>query len=149
MYSALYYILFMQLSMLFILNNEYLPLFSTILILLLLIIFDYKFLGHEINSHSNTVIGIPIAKVIWTNYWEKEAINFIHSYQNNNINLINNIISNNINNINMNNRLKMLEINHINFLANIWDELHVKNINNSIQVLHNYYKIEPIIGIKI
>ena len=74
--------------------------------------------------------GVPIAKVIWTQPWECESKRFVSRYSMR--------YSEEYYNTLLNIQMR--------FFANIWDELHVKYLNNSFDVLHNYNTIKPVRG---
>tara|TARA_B100001093_G_scaffold483351_1_gene515774 strand:+ start:2839 stop:3303 length:465 start_codon:yes stop_codon:yes gene_type:complete len=110
----------------------YIVLYSIILLI------NNKYLQNNyiLDNNNRTVIpitkGIPIAKVIWSEYWEQESYKFIFRY----------------NNISNTRRLNLFNIQMI-FLINSWDELFVKSLNNSYNALYNYNTLEPVIGIQI
>tara|TARA_B110001452_G_C15180653_1_gene410102 strand:- start:434 stop:859 length:426 start_codon:yes stop_codon:yes gene_type:complete len=86
------------------------------------------------NKHVGIISnGIPIAKVCWTQHWENETILFIENGQSH---------------YSRTNGLDLFNI-QLTYFANIWDELHVKSINNAPTILQNYNTMEPIIGLKI
>ncbi len=91
------------------------------------IIIVYYFKKKHLGIISN---GIPIAKVCWTQHWENETALFIENGPSHST------------------ELDLFNI-QLTYFANIWDELHVKSINNAPTVLQNYNTMEPVIGLKL